>query len=168
MSQETIWATQAQIGSLFDVTPQNITLHINNIYKDKELSKFSTCKESLQVQIEGKRKVERAVLFYNLDMIISVGYRINSKVATEFRKWATTTLREHITKGYTINRKQIAKNYDVFMKSVADIQNLLPEHVILDPKTILELVKEFSSTWMSLLLFKNLFFCHSCGGRNLV
>ena len=150
LSHETIWASQAQIGNLFGVTPQNITLHINNIYKDKELDRFSTCKESLQVQIEGKRKVERVIMFYNLDVIISVGYRINSKVATDFRKWATTTLREHITKGYTVNRKQIAKNYDVFMKSVADIQNLLPEHIILDPKAVLELVKEFSSTWMSL------------------
>ena len=79
-----------------------------------------------------------------------MGYRTNSKLAIEFRKWATKTLREHITKGYTINRKQIAKNYDAFMKSVADIQALLPEHITLDPKSILELIKEFSSTWVSL------------------
>ena len=83
-------------------------------------------------------------------MILSVGYRVNSKTATLFRQWATKTLREHITKGYTINRKQIVRNYDAFMKSVSDIQTLLPEHVALDPKTILELIKEFSSTWVSL------------------
>lgn len=83
-------------------------------------------------------------------MILSVGYRVNSKTATLFRQWATKTLREHITKGYTINRKQIARNYDAFMKSVSDIQSLLPEHIALDPKTILELIKEFSSTWVSL------------------
>ena len=79
-----------------------------------------------------------------------MGYRVNSKVATEFRKWATKTLREHITKGYTINRKQIAKNYDAFMKVVADVQALLPEQAALDPKQVLELIKEFASTWVSL------------------
>lgn len=149
-SRETIWATQAQIAQLFDVTPQNVTLHLNNIFRDKELDIKATCKESLQVQIEGKRKVERVVKFYDLDAIIAVGYRISSVMGTNFRIWATKTLREHITKGYTVNRKQIAKNHDAFMKVVGDIQMLLPEHVALDPKSILELVKEFSSTWMSL------------------
>lgn len=149
-SSDTIWATQAQIAELFDVTPQNVTLHLNNIFKDKELEIKVTCKESLQVQIEGKRRVERAIKFYNLDAIIAVGYRINSVIGTNFRIWATKTLREHITKGYTINRKQIAKNYDAFMKSVGDIQLLLPEHVTLDPKSVLDLIKEFASTWVSL------------------
>ncbi len=135
---------------MFDVTPQNITLHINNIYKDRELSSKATCKESLQVQIEGSREIKRTVKLYNLDLIIATGYRINSVIGTQFRIWATKTLKEHITKGYTINRKQIGKNYDSFMKAVGDIQNLLPEHVTLDPKAILELVKEFSSTWVSL------------------
>src|SRR3989338_8931545 len=148
--KETILATQADIAQVFDVTPQNITLHLNNIFKDKELDMKATCKESLQVQVEGNRRIERRVKFYNLDAIISVGYRVNSKMATEFRKWATKTLREHITKGYTINRKQIAKNYDAFMKSVGDIQALLPEHVALDPKAVLELIREFAGTWVSL------------------
>lgn len=149
-SRETLWATQAQIAQLFDVTPQNVTLHLSSIFKDGELDIKATCKESLQVQIEGKRKVERIIKLYNLDAIIAVGYRISSVMGTNFRIWATKTLRDHIQKGYTIHRKQIAKNYDAFMKSVADIQLLLPEHVVLDPKSILELVKEFSSTWMSL------------------
>lgn len=74
------------------------------------------------------------VEFYNLDVIISVGYRVNSKTATQFRQWATKTLREHITKSYTINKRQVAKNYDAFMKSVGDIQALLPEHIVLDLK----------------------------------
>lgn len=149
-SRETIWATQAQIAQLFDVTPQNITLHLRNIYKDKELNESATCKESLQVQIEGNRRIERNIKLYNLDAVIAVGYRISSIMGTNFRIWATKTLREHITKGYTINKKQIAKNYNAFMKSVADIQNLLPEHVALDPKAVLELIKEFASTWVSL------------------
>src|SRR3989344_1080559 len=93
---------------------------------------------------------DKPVAMYSLDVILSVGYRTNSIIAIEFRKGATKTLRERITKGYTINKKQIAKNYDAFMKSVGDIQALLPEHVALDPKTVLELIKEFASTWVSL------------------
>src|SRR3989344_8414422 len=122
--KETIWATQAQIAQLFDVTPQNVTLHLGSIFRDKELDIKATCKDSLQVQIEGNRRIKRTIKFYNLDAIIAVGYRTNSKRAIEFRKWATKTLREHITKGYTINRKQIGKNYDAFMKAVGDIQAL--------------------------------------------
>jgi len=149
-SRETFWATQAQIAEMFDVTPQNVTLHLGNIFKDKELEIKATCKKSLQVQIEGKRKIERNVKLYNLDAIIAVGYRINSTVGTKFRQWATKTLRTHIVDGYTINRSRIGKNYDAFMKSVGDIQALLPEHVMLDPKSVLELIKEFASTWVSL------------------
>ncbi len=88
--------------------------------------------------------------FYSLDAIISVGYRVNSKSATQFRIWATNILKKYLVKGYTINRKKISENYDAFMKSVTDIQNLLPEHIALDPKAVLELIKEFASTWMSL------------------
>lgn len=93
---------------------------------------------------------DKPIALYSLDVILSVGYRTNSKLAIEFRKWATKTLREHITKGYTINKKQVGKNYSAFMKSVADVQALLPEHVTLDPKAVLELIKEFASTWVSL------------------
>jgi prophage maintenance system killer protein len=93
---------------------------------------------------------DKPVILYSLDIILSVGYRTNGKIAIAFRQWATKTLREHITKGYTINRKQITKNYDAFMKAVSSIENLLPEHVALDPKAVLELIKEFASTWVSL------------------
>jgi len=85
---ETVWANQKQIAELFKTTPQNITLHLKRIYSDKEIDLFSTCKEYLQVQKEGNRKVERKQLFYNLDAILSVGYRINSKPGTQFRIWA--------------------------------------------------------------------------------
>jgi len=149
-NKETMWATQAQIAEALNVDVRTINEHIQNILKTKELTETSTIRNFRVVQNEGKRQVEREVKHYNLDMILSVGYRVNSKTATLFRKWATKTLKEHITKGYTINRKQIVKNYNTFMKSVADIQSLLPEHITLDPKTILELIKEFSSTWMSL------------------
>lgn len=149
-SRETIWATQIQIATAFNVDVRTINEHIQNILRTKELAENSTIRTFRIVQTEGKRQIEREVKHYNLDMILSVGYRVNSKMATLFRQWATKTLKEHITKGYTINKKQIAKNYNAFMKSVADIQNLLPEHVALDPKAVLELIKEFASTWVSL------------------
>ncbi|PIR86062.1 hypothetical protein COU14_01035 [Candidatus Kaiserbacteria bacterium CG10_big_fil_rev_8_21_14_0_10_44_10] len=87
--------------------------------------------ETLQVQLEGGRSIKRRVKEYNLDVIIAVGYRINSVVGTQFRQWATRTLREHITKGDTLNRKRIANNYDAFMKAVGDMQTVLPAGVLI-------------------------------------
>jgi len=143
-NKETIWATQAQIASVFQIERSVITKHIRNIFKDREIS------EKSNVQKMHIPNSDNPVAFYSLDIILAVGYRANSKRAIEFRQWATKTLRKHITKGYAINRKRIAHNYDAFMKAVADIQTLLPEHIALDPKTVLELIKEFASTWVSL------------------
>lgn len=150
IKNEIIWATQAQIAEVFKIERSVVTKHIRNIYKDKELEENRTCAKIAQVQIEGSRRIVRNIEHYNLDAIISIGYRVNSKTATQFRQWATKTLREHITKGYTINRKQITKNYDAFMKVVSNIENLLPEHVNLDSRAVLDLIKEFASTWVSL------------------
>ncbi len=150
IKKETMWATLDQISSVFGRDKSVISRHLKNIYNEGELDEKATVAKNATVQMEGGRAIKRQIEYYNLDAIISVGYRVNSKIATEFRKWATKTLREHITKGYTINRKQIAKNYDSFMQIVASIQNLLPEHIALDPKAILELIKEFASTWVSL------------------
>ena len=111
-SHETVWATQAQIAEIFEVTPQNITQHIAKIYKENELSENSTCKESLQVQDEGGRSISRISKIYNLDIMIAVGYRINSIKGTQFRQWATKTLKEQLTKGYTLNKKIILKNIE--------------------------------------------------------
>jgi hypothetical protein len=150
VDHETIWATQAQIAQMFAVTPQNVTTHLRSIFKDGELREAATCKQSLQVQEEGGRQVRRRVKLYNLDAIIAIGYRVSSVLGTHFRQWATKTLREHITKGYTIDRQRLVKNYDAFVKAVADVQTLLPERGGLEPKQILDLVNEFSVTWMSL------------------
>lgn len=150
VEKETVWATQAQVAMAFGVDVRTVNEHIKNIFKIKELSEKAALRKFRIVQTEGKRQIERDINHYNLDMILSVGYRVNSKKATQFRQWATTTLREHITKGYTINKKRIGHNYDAFMQAVADVQMLLPEHVTLDPKTVLDLIKEFASTWVSL------------------
>lgn len=146
-TRETMWATQAQIAEVFGVERSVVTKHIRNVFKDKELDAKAVCAKFAHTATDGKTY---QVEYYSLDAIISVGYRVNSKTATQFRQWATKTLRDHITKGYTLNRKRIGKNYDAFMKAVADVQALLPEHVALDPKGVLELIKEFASTWVSL------------------
>ena len=100
---ETFWLTQKAMSELFDVDRSVITKHLSNIYVDEELDKFSTCAKIAQVQNEGGREVSRTVDFYNLDAIIAVGYRVNSKKATQFRRWATDTLREYIIKGFILN-----------------------------------------------------------------
>ena len=87
--EETVWLTQKQLAEIFDTTRENVVQHIKNILQDGELSENRTCKKFLQVQTEGNRQVKREIEHYNLDMIISLGYRINSKVATKFRQWAT-------------------------------------------------------------------------------
>ena len=100
---ETFWMTQKDISKLFDVNPQAISKHLNNIYSDGELDKLGTCSKMEQVQIEGTRTVKRVIDFYNLDAIIAVGYRVNSKKATQFRIWATGVLREYIIKGFALD-----------------------------------------------------------------
>lgn len=99
-------------GTLFDTTPQNITMHIRNVYNDEELSRNSTCKEFLQVQIEGKRKVTRKAKVYNLDMIISVGYRVKSHRGVQFRIWANKVIKDYLIKGYAINQKITQQRYE--------------------------------------------------------
>ena len=88
MENDTVWLTQAQMAELFQTDPTSIVRHINNIYKTQELDKESTCAKIAQVQMEGKRKITRSIPFFNLDMIISVGYRVNSKRGVQFRQWA--------------------------------------------------------------------------------
>jgi hypothetical protein len=105
IEDETVWLTQSQIAELLQTTPQNITLHIKNIYKEEELEMISTCKDFLQVQIENNREVKRKTKHYNLDVIISVGYRVKSKRGTQFRIWATKTLTNYLLKGYVITQR---------------------------------------------------------------
>lgn len=116
---ETFWLSQKAMAALFDVNTQAITKHLSNIYEEQELVKDSTCSILEQVQKEGKRNVKRSVEFYNLDAIIAVGYRVNSKKATKFRQWATKTLREYITKGFVLNEK-LLKNGKQFGQDYFD------------------------------------------------
>lgn len=107
--QESVWLSQQQMASLFGQTKQNISLHIKNCYGEGELEKDPTVKEYLTVQTEGKRKVSRKIEYYNLDVIISVGYRVKSQRGTQFRQWATHRLQEYLVQGYAINEKRLAQ-----------------------------------------------------------
>ncbi|WP_338070646.1 virulence RhuM family protein [Eubacterium limosum] len=107
MEDETVWLTQQQMAELFQTSRTNVVEHIQHIYEEGELDEDSTCRNFRQVRLEGKRKVTRELPFYNLDMIISLGYRVKSKIATNFRKWATERLKEYMIKGFTINDDQL-------------------------------------------------------------
>lgn len=116
---EDFWMTQKAIAELFETDRSVITKHLANIYNDEELDRQSTCAKFAQVQIEGSRKVTRLLEFYNLDMIIAVGYRVNSKQATRFRQWATKTLHEYIQKGFVLN-DDLLKNGKPFGRDYFD------------------------------------------------
>lgn len=107
---DTVWLTQQQMAILFQQTKQNISLHIANCYKEGELENTSTVKEYLTVQREGNRNVRRKIVYYNLDVIISVGYRVKSKQGTMFRQWATKRLKEFLVQGFTLNEKRLAES----------------------------------------------------------
>jgi hypothetical protein len=105
IENETVWLTQAQMSELFQTTVPNVNLHLKNIFEEGELQEFATIKDFLIVRLEGKRQVRRNISFYNLDAIISVGYRIKSDAATSFRIWATRILKEFILRGYAVNQR---------------------------------------------------------------
>ena len=105
LENETVWLTQAQMVELFQTTKQNISLHVGNVFKEGELEREATVKEYLTVQKEGKREIARQVKYYNLDVIISVGYRVKSKRGTTFRIWARKILKDYLVKGYAVNQR---------------------------------------------------------------
>ena len=145
--RDTIWATQSQIADLFGINVRTVSEHFSNIFKTKELEKKSVVRNFRNTATDGKLYDTN---FYNLDAVISVGYRVNSKNATLFRIWATKILRQHIIKGYTINRSVVAKNYDNFMDAVEKVKALLPKESKIQSNEILELINLFAHTWFSL------------------
>ena len=104
---ETVWLSQQQMAELYQTSRTNVVEHIKNIYEEEELDADSTCRNFRQVQKEGNRSVSREIPFYNLDMIISLGYRVKSKIATQFRQWATKRLNEYIRKGFTMDDERL-------------------------------------------------------------
>ncbi len=123
----TVWLTQADIAVLFDTTPQNVTMHLRNIYAEAEQDEAATCKELLQVQAEGGRTVQRQVKAYNLDAILAIGYRVRGPRGNQFRRWATTVLREYLVKGFALNDEYLkdpvrTDYFDELLRRIRDIR----------------------------------------------
>ncbi len=148
-----IWANLNQISKLFGRDKSVISRHIKNIFNGKELDKKSTVAIFATVQKEGTRTVTREIEYFNLDMILSVGYRVDSKTATNFRKWATQTLKQHITKGYTINPKQLEQNKKQFLQTLNDLKILTQNNTLVEVKDVLDLIQTFSDTFFNLERF---------------
>jgi len=129
LEKETVWLSQAQMVELFQTTKQNISLHIKNIYEEGELDEISTVKDYLTVQTEGKREVQRNLKFYNLDVIISVGYRVKSHRGTQFRIWATQLIKEYLVKGFALNDEKLKETghtnhyFDELLDRIRDIRS---------------------------------------------
>lgn len=155
IDKETVWVTQKQMAELFKTTPQNITIHLKRIYKEGEIDEKATCKEYLQVQTEGKRQVNRKQLTYNLDAILSVGYRVNSKRGTQFRQWATQRLKDYLVKGYTLNEKrlnQLVQNMQQLEQAVKLIQSSSQTETLQlkEAKGLLDILSQYTRSFVLL------------------
>lgn len=137
LEKDTVWLTQSQMSNLFGVDRTVIVRHIRNIYKSAELCEDATCAKNAQVQEEGGRTVRRTIPYYNLDMIISVGYRVNSKNATQFRIWATSILKQYLIKGYAINDQRLQQLGEV-IRIMKRTQNEL------DAKQVLSVIENYN------------------------
>ena len=149
LTEDTVWLTQRQMAELFQTNPQNITMHLRNIFNEGELEEPATCKDFLQVQTEGGRKVKRTQKFYNLDAIISVGYRVKSKIGIHFRIWATNILREYIVKGYALNKKRLQEReqgLDELTQSISLIQSVAETRLLSKDETrgLLKVISDYA------------------------
>ena len=137
---ETVWLTQEEMAELFNVDRTRIVRHINNIYSEFELDKKSTCAENAQVQIEGSRKIKRIIKLYNLDVIVSVGYRVKSHRGILFRRWANQVLKQYLIQGVAINQKRIET-----LNKVVDIQNrMLSYSLNIDREELSKVINEYT------------------------
>ncbi len=155
---ESVWLSQAQMAELFDRNIPTINEHIKNVFKTAELSPSRTIRKFRIVQIEGKRKVEREVEHYNLDMIISVGYRVNSMRGTQFRIWATKHLRDYLLKGYLINEKRLKANEELKLRELQSAVSLMQTALETRKlegyeKELLNIITDYANTWVTLYKF---------------
>lgn len=149
LQQDTVWLTQRQMGEVFGTTPENILMHLRNIFKDNELVESATTKDFLAVQLEGKRQVERNLKHYNLDAIISVGYRVSSKRAVQFRQWASHVLKQYLVQGYTLNDAKLRNERDKLLelrKAIALSSRLLHKKGLScqESQSILDVLEKYS------------------------
>lgn len=154
LERETVWLSQRQMAVLFKTSTDNIGLHLKNIYKDGELEESATTEDYSAVQEEGRRGVRRKLKHYNLDAIISVGYRVNSKRGVQFRIWATRTLKDHLLRGYTLNEKRLReKGFGEIEQAVGLLARTLTHHVLVtdEGRAVLEVVQQYTRAWRLLL-----------------
>lgn len=149
LDNETVWLNQTQMAELFDTSTDNISLHLKNIYAEHELDENSTTEVFSVVRQEGKRQVQRSLKHYNLDAIISVGYRISSKRATQFRQWATQTLKQFLVQGYAINQKRLQEKGVEFSQAVALLSQTLTNQALIsdEGKAVIGVVQDYARTW---------------------
>lgn len=154
---ETVWLSQSQMADLFQKDRDTISEHIQNVYKEAELSQKQTTRKFRAVQTEGKKQVEREVSFYNLDVVISVGYRVKSKRGTQFRIWATQRLKDYLVKGFAVNQKRLKdfENLQVKLKDLEGAHKLISqalESKRLDgyEKELLRIITDYANTWFVL------------------
>ena len=149
LDKETVWLNQYQLETLFQTDRTSINRHIRNIYKTKELDENQTCAKIAQVQKEGKRTVNRTIKYYNLDIIIAVGYRVNSKQGTEFRIWANKLIREYLIKGFSLNQEKLKKQNKQLLElkeTVKILSNVVSNKELSndESKGLLEIITDYS------------------------
>jgi prophage maintenance system killer protein len=149
---ETVWLSQAQIADLFGVNVPAVSKHIKNIYAARELAPKATVSKMEIVRIEGKRRVNRNVELYSLDMIISVGYRVNSAQATRFRIWATQTLKDHLIRGYTLNERRLREQGIEMEQAVQLLSRTLAQHNLVseEGRGVLDVIARYAKSWLLL------------------
>jgi hypothetical protein len=153
---ETVWLTQRQMAELFNTSIDNVSLHLKNIYADAELEESSTTEDSLAVQSEGRRQVQRQLKHYNLDAIISVGYRVNSKRGVRFRQWAGGVLKQHLIQGYTLNQQRLAeRGLKEAQQALQLLARTLEANALVNEtgSAVLELIANYAKTWRLLLQY---------------
>lgn len=156
IEQETVWLSQRDMATVFDTSVQNIQSHLRGIFESEELAMEATIKDFLIVQMEGKRSIQRRVRHYNLDAIISVGYRVNTIRGIRFRQWATHTLREHLASGYTLNEKRLAERGLEEARATLDLlTKTLRYQALVDEtgETVVDLIEGYADRWRILLQY---------------
>lgn len=149
LEQETLWLTQLQMSELFGTTPENVLMHLKNIFKAQELEQDRTTKDFLVVREEGKRQVKRSLKHYNLDAIISVGYRVSSARATQFRIWATGVLKQHLVAGYTLNQHRLEERGIEFEQAIALLSQTLSNQQLVNTEgeAVLAVINDYARSW---------------------
>ena len=143
---DSVWLSQSQLALLYDTDRTSIGRHIRNIYKSQELDQEATCAKNARVRFEGKRRIERTILTYNLDVIISVGYRVNSKFATQFRIWANRILKEYLIKGYAINQHAKIEQFNELKRTIAIMSDVISSKSVTPDEAVglLRVISDYS------------------------